>query len=178
MTESIKKRVILVFIAFYLFLHVGISLPVPFTNHQNQWYPLWLTSHYLGQSHSSWNMFSPVPYRLHVRLEAEMYRARGDRVAWRSPDWPELNVFQKFISSRRMKFIDLIRLDTYKDLWKDVAAFFIRTYSQENNPVQVIELARLHYEIRWPAQVGYYMPIEKSPPLQRTPFYKNHGTLR
>ncbi|MDX1947893.1 MAG: hypothetical protein SFU86_21015 [Pirellulaceae bacterium] len=64
-----------------------------------------------------WGMFAPAPDSLNLRLRAEITYADGQKAMWRSPDWPQLDNWQRFVGHRHEEWYDQGWGQQYSAIW-------------------------------------------------------------
>jgi hypothetical protein len=80
-----------------------------------------------GLWQGSWQLFAPDVDKLNVRVEAEVLFSDGERTIWRSPDWPRLGGWQRFMLFRHQEYYDNIRMDQNRGAWHSLAEHLART---------------------------------------------------
>ena len=94
-----------------------------------------------GLWQGSWQLFAPNVDKRNVRVEAEVLFSDGTRTLWRSPDWPRLSGWQRFVLFRHQEYYDNIRLDRSRAIWPTLARHLARTVPPGNGgdatPVRV-----------------------------------------
>jgi hypothetical protein len=154
-----KRLAVNVFIAFHLIAISFWALPgsqfrdkmvAPF-GHYMMTLGLW----------QSWDMFSPNPLSLTIRLDAEITYRDGTRERWEFPQPEKLGLIERSLKERYRKWRERVRLDTYSYIWPDTARAIARRHSRPDNPPVKVALTRYWAELPRPAPRDY-QPIPKS----------------
>jgi hypothetical protein len=77
----------------------------------------------LGQH---WDVFTP-PDSVNTRLRAEITYADGQTATWRSPNWPEVSLWRRFIGHRHEEFLDTAWGQEDEPVWPGWARHLART---------------------------------------------------
>lgn len=95
-----------------------------------------------------WNLFAPDVDKVNVRVSAEIVFANGKQTAWRSPDWEQMSVWDRFVAFRHEEYVDSIRLDDNAGAWAPLARHLARTVVPRGaGPVLHVSLTRHWAEI-------------------------------
>ena len=86
-----------------------------------------------GLWQGSWTLFAPNVDKQNVRLEAEVLFSDGTRALWRSPDWPRLSGWQRFVLFRHQEYYDNIRFERSRSVWPTLAQHIARTVTARNS---------------------------------------------
>jgi hypothetical protein len=117
----------------------------------------------------SWDMFSPEPKSINVRMDTTLTLRDGSRL--RRPFIPnELGLLASYRRERYRKWAhDNVRIDANSGLWEPVALYFAKSVSNEANPVVQVELHRHWSETRVPTD-----PSQRQlrTPWRRFTFYR------
>ena len=111
-----------------------------------------------GTWQGSWMLFAPNPDKVNVRVSAVITYEDGFRFKWRSDEWQNMGVVQRFIDFREMEYVDGIRLDGNQAAWSHFARYLSKNLKRPDNstanPVKV-ELVRHWAKIPSPSEMQY-----------------------
>lgn len=99
-----------------------------------------------GLWQGSWQLFAPDVDKQNARVEAEVLFSDGARARWRSPDWPRLSGWQRFVLFRHQEYYDNIRLERNRALWPTLARHIARTLAPPEGNTRVVQVKLLR---RW-----------------------------
>jgi hypothetical protein len=123
----------------------------------------------LGQH---WNVFTP-PDGINVRVRAEITYQDGQQTVWRSPDWPELSLWQRFIGHRHEEWLDTAWGQEDAPVWPGWARHLARQMRPDDPQ------ADRGAEVKFVVEESLIRSPELQPwPSWRTPpEFKDHWTL-
>lgn len=101
-----------------------------------------------GLWQQTWQLFAPEPDRLNTRISAVITLIDGREIAWNSPDWSSMGVWEQFTTFRRAEYFDNLRLNSYKPAWEPFARYLAKTTAaREETSVQSVALTRHWVEV-------------------------------
>jgi len=118
-----------------------------------------------GTWQNDWQLFSPSIDKINTFVSARIHLSDGTAIDWRSPDWREMNAWDRFRNFRLMAYYDAIRLDENEAAWPSLARYLAGRIQRTLPPhthVDSIEIAR-HWSIvppppengLWPSASDY-----------------------
>jgi hypothetical protein len=117
-----------------------------------------------GLWQGSWQLFAPNVDKQNVRVEAEVLFSDGTRARWRSPDWPRLSGWQRFVLFRHQEYYDNIRLERNRAVWPTLAQHIARTLTPVQGEARAVRVTLLR---RW-SNIPKLEP--GAPPLPAGPY--------
>jgi hypothetical protein len=92
----------------------------------------------------AWGVFAPDPRSTSLRLEARVTFADGSTTSWDVPDGPRIGANLRFYRWR--KWLERIRSDSFRGLWRPTAEWVASLYADAPSPVTRVELVRHFHE--------------------------------
>jgi hypothetical protein len=137
-----RKAVVSLFILWQVFTCAVQSLPSESILHETwingiQFY-ITGTGGWLG----SLSFFSPSPPNQVVRVEAQIRYTDGSTRIWHEPKWGPMNLWEKFVSCRAIKYFDNIYRDAERSSWPYFADYLAGRFSSADHRVKQIVLTR------------------------------------
>ena len=97
-----------------------------------------------GLWQGSWQLFAPNVDKRNIRVEADVMFSDGRRAVWRSPDWPRLSGWQRFVLFRHQEYYDNIRMERSRSVWPTLAQHIARTVTPaEGSAATVVRVTLL-----------------------------------
>ena len=101
-----------------------------------------------------WDMFSPEPRRVRIRMDATVTLRDGSQCTWTFPQMDQMGLFERFRKERFRKWAhDNVRLDTGAKTWEPTAHYIARQFTDSKNPPVAVALHR-HWAIVPPPESG------------------------
>jgi hypothetical protein len=122
----LQKSVASLFIVCFITLSVIDATPVVFVGHERLKTAVDPVLDALGLWQGDWKLFAPNPRSINVSISARFVGGDGPPLEWRTPEWRDLSLVQKFFLVRHMKFVELIRLDENSSAWHRFADYPVR----------------------------------------------------
>lgn len=88
----------------------------------------------------SWDMFSPIPKRANVYMEAVIIREDGSTQLWTFPRMDLLSLTGRYFKERYRKYEETLDNDTFALLWPDAARHIARMERGNGSPPQSVML--------------------------------------
>ena len=114
-----------------------------------------------GLWQESWRLFAPEPDSVNIRLSARVVFENGSDIVWHSPNYSQLNAWERFLMFRRMEYFDSLRQDNNSAAWEPFAKYIaasVADQTKQGRPVRV-ELNRYWVVIPEPNADGPLMPV-------------------
>jgi hypothetical protein len=90
-----------------------------------------------------WDMFSPEPRRIRIRMDATVTLRDGTKRTWTFPQMDQMGLFERFRKERFRKWAhDNVRLDTEDRIWEPTARYIARQFADSRNPPVAVALNR------------------------------------
>ena len=150
----LMRKFLNLFIAFHLAAILIWSFPPsglrsvlyrPFYKYM-MWMGLW----------QSWDMFSPNPLAVNIRVIAEITFKDGSKTNWEFPRVEKLGYFERSQKERYRKWRERIRLDDFAPVWDDTARYIARRQNRKpENPPVLVSLIRYWGDIPPPVAGDY-----------------------
>jgi hypothetical protein len=74
-----------------------------------------------------WNMFTPDPDSINLKLRAEVTYRDGEKAEWQSPEWRSQPLTQRWVEHRRQEFCDMIVTQEAAPAWESWAKYLARS---------------------------------------------------
>lgn len=112
-----------------------------------------------------WDMFSPNPRTVNIRIGAIVDYADGTSVPFEFPQMDRLGFFERYRRERWRKWVnDNMRLDKNPSLWRPAAEWVANLHEGGASPVAKVRLIRRWWDIPEPVASG---PLGRiAPPLR------------
>lgn len=88
----------------------------------------------------AWGVFAPNPRSISLRLEARVTFADGSTTTWEVPEGPRVGANLRYYRWR--KWLERIRGDDFRGLWRPTAEWVASLYDDGPSPVTRVELVR------------------------------------
>lgn len=113
-----------------------------------------------GLWQGDWSVFAPVR-RSNFHVEVEIEYDDGQRVHWRSPDWGELNVWERLEKFRFMNYVGRIESSQYAKARPALIRYLANELAATSaNKLRSARMTSHRYEIM-PMEDGDYQPLPK-----------------
>ena len=90
-----------------------------------------------------WDMFSPEPRSIRIRMDATVTLKDGSKKTWNFPQMERLGLFDRFRKERFRKWAhDNVRLDSENVTWAPTARYIARQFANPKNPPVAVEMHR------------------------------------
>jgi hypothetical protein len=90
-----------------------------------------------------WDMFSPEPRSVRVRMDATVTLRDGSKRTWTFPQMDHMGLFERFRKERFRKWAhDNVRLDSEARIWEPTAHYIARQFADSKNPPVAVALNR------------------------------------
>jgi len=154
---AMTRAVINVFLMFHLLAILATCVPVQllivtrFKEHVRP-YMLW------SGLFQNWDMFSPDPPRVNIRVEAEITFLDGQTRTWKFPLMHELGYVERYFRERYRKYsTEYLRVDEYAGLRPDAARYVARLNNNDpSNPPVSVTFYRTWSEMKLMRPDGVY----------------------
>ncbi|HEX5105371.1 MAG TPA: hypothetical protein VFV87_16245 [Pirellulaceae bacterium] len=110
-----------------------------------------------GLHQGPWNMFTPNPDAINLKLRAEVTYRDGQKAQWESPDWRSQPNWERWVGHRQQEFCDMIATQEAAPAWRTWAQFLARTLRPD------FPNAERGAEVRITYQEAPVPPAEKQP---------------
>ena len=87
-----------------------------------------------GLWQESWQLFAPEPDRANVALSARIHFEGGVVRTWRSPDWRQMSLTERFLAFRDAEFIDRIHRPENRSAWPAFADYLAASVEDPGDP--------------------------------------------
>lgn len=94
-----------------------------------------------------WDLFAPDVKKVMVRVSAEFTYADGATMMWKSPDWKNRSVANKFRHFREMNFYERLRKSDNAEAWPAYCRFLAQEYGHREDGSGPIEVELFVHEI-------------------------------
>lgn len=95
-------------------------------------------------SEQAWGVFAPNPRSMSLDLEARITYADGSTSVWDVPEGGRLGGNLRYYRWR--KWLERVRSDSYRGLWRPTAQWIADIHSDGPSPVVTVELVRRFHE--------------------------------
>ena len=156
-----QKFIVNTFITIVLFLIFVDALPDNSLAHRRLKSAIDPLLDLTGLWQESWRLFAPEPDKVNVAITAKITYADRSTHSWRSPEWSEMSVLERFLAFREMEFIDSARMASNSGAWPGFADYLARTVRHPDNPALEpvkVELTR-HLAVIPPPTAGLKQPF-------------------
>jgi len=92
----------------------------------------------------AWGVFAPDPRSTSLRLEARVTFADGSTTTWDVPDGPRIGANLRYYRWR--KWLERVRADGYRGLWRPTAQWIASLYDDGPSPVVRVDLVRFFHD--------------------------------
>jgi hypothetical protein len=118
-----------------------------------------------GLWQDSWQLFAPSPKSLNIFVTARIEFDDGSSYDWRSPNWRQLSLGEKFRLVRHTKFYENLRLDSYSEVWPAFADYRVSQLPEplRGKKVRRVELVRHWMTIPKPTSLWHSLPTDFRP---------------
>ncbi len=122
----------------------------------------------------AWGVFAPDPRATSLELEARVTFADGSTATWEVPQGPVVGANLRYYRWR--KWLERIRSDDFRGLWRPTAAWVASLYDDAPSPVAQVQLVRRFHENAiagdqppWQEHVFYTLDLAPADALERSP---------
>lgn len=95
-------------------------------------------------SEQAWGVFAPNPRTTSLEVEGRVTFEDGSTAVWTIPEGPNIGANLRFYRWR--KWLERVRSDGYRSIWRPTAEWIATLYDDEPSPVVRVELVRRFHE--------------------------------
>lgn len=136
------QTVISIFIVLVLLAEVGSHLPKDSAVDQS----VGKEANYIIRllaTEQQWGVFAPDPRQTSLWLEGRITFEDGSGAVWEVPEGPRVGGNFRFYRWR--KWLERIRSDDFRSLWRPTALWIASLYDDRDSPVAKVELVRMFH---------------------------------